>query len=259
MTKLAAHPTLYDVNQSPPTLIGSRCADCDAVFFPPLGIGCEVCGSTKLEAADLAASGTLHSVATVHLHANPKVETPFTVGEVSLDAGPLTRALLIEDLDAGAIGSQDVGKPTSSKRDKSEFELQFGLYFELPVQRRKGLGKIRSARAKIGQLDAKRRFTVDKIGAEVEMAVAAIDAASRRVAETSKAVNLAEELARIERRKFDLGQSDLLAVFLREQFAIEAANNLVSALGDYHISEAELAAAIGAAWPRQEPKEITEP
>ena len=104
MTKLAAHPTLYDVNQSPPKLIGSRCADCDAVFFPPLGIGCEVCGSTKLEAADLAASGTLHSVATVHLHANPKVETPFTVGEVSLDAGPLTRALLIEDLDADAIG-----------------------------------------------------------------------------------------------------------------------------------------------------------
>lgn len=104
MARTAAHPKLYRVDHSPPTLIGSRCGNCNATFFPPLGIGCEVCGNTELASVDIPAAGTLHSVATVHLHANDKVQTPFTVGEVSLDAGPLTRALMIEALDSNAIG-----------------------------------------------------------------------------------------------------------------------------------------------------------
>ena len=38
-------------------------------------------------------------------------------------------------LDAYIAAGQDVGLPTSSKRDKSEFELDAGVFFDLPVQR----------------------------------------------------------------------------------------------------------------------------
>ena len=155
------------------------------------------------------------------------------------------------NVDAGVVGSQDVGAPTSPTRDKSEFELEIGMYFELPVQRRRGFGKIRSARAKLAQLDARRRFTINDITTEVQAAMAALDAASGQVTQIQQAVDLAEELAEIERFKFTVGESDLLSVFLREQFAIESADNLVVALFRYQTALTDLFAAIGNLWPNE--------
>ncbi|MEZ6089472.1 MAG: TolC family protein [Pirellulaceae bacterium] len=148
------------------------------------------------------------------------------------------------NLDAALAGSQDVGEPTSDKRDKSEFELEVGLYFEMPIQRRKGIGKVRAARAKLAQLDAKQEFTVNKITVEVQNAFAALDAAYDRVESVREAVRLSAELARIERRKFDVGQSDLLAVFQREQFAIEAADAVIEATQDYFLARTAFLAAL---------------
>jgi outer membrane protein TolC len=152
-------------------------------------------------------------------------------------------------LDGFSNVSQDVGEPTSEKRDKSELELELGLEFEMPVQRRKGLGKMRSARAKLGQITAKRQFTVEKISTEVQMAVAALDAAFERVQKIEEAVEISEKLAQVERRKFELGESDLLSVFLREQFAIEAASDLVLAKLDYFAARADYTAALAYEFP----------
>lgn len=152
-------------------------------------------------------------------------------------------------LDAFSNVSQDVGEPTSAKRDKSELELEIGMEFELPVQRRKGFGKMRSARAKIGQIEAKRRFTIEKISTEVQNAAAALDAAYGRVEAITDAVEISEELAQIERRKFELGESDLLAVFLREQIAIEAASDLMIAKLEYFLARADYTAALAYEFP----------
>lgn len=152
-------------------------------------------------------------------------------------------------LDAISNISQDMGEPTSSKRDKSEFELEIGFEFEMPVQRRKGFGKMRSARAKLGQIAAKRQFTVEKISTEVQNAAAALDAAFQRVSAIADAVEISEELAQIERRKFELGESDLLAVFLREQIAIEAASDLMTAKFEYFLARADYTAALAYEFP----------
>jgi outer membrane protein TolC len=152
-------------------------------------------------------------------------------------------------LDAISNISQDVGERTSSKGDKSEFELEIGLEFEMPVQRRKGFGKMRSARAKINQIAAKRQFTVEKISTEVQNAAAALDAAYERVQAITDAVEISEKLAAIERRKFELGESDLLAVFLREQIAIEAASDLMVAKLEYFIARADYTAALAYEFP----------
>jgi outer membrane protein TolC len=151
---------------------------------------------------------------------------------------------LLPSLDAQLIGSQDVGAPASKKRDKSQFELEAGLFIEIPVQRRKARGKSQVARGKLGQISAKRRFTHDKIRAEIQSAQAALLAAFERLAKARESKRLAEYMADVERRKFDVGQSNLLSVVLREQYSIEAADDEVDALLEYFSAKAEFDAAM---------------
>ena len=151
----------------------------------------------------------------------------------------------LPQVDVGLQGKQDVGPRSSSKNDKQPFELEAAMFFEAPVQRRKGIGKMRAVRGKIAQLDAKRELTLRKINVEVSRALAALEGTVLQLEQFERTVELAERLAAIERRKFEVGQSDLLSVFLREQFAIEANDKYILALLDYRIALIELNAALG--------------
>ena len=132
-------------------------------------------------------------------------------------------------LDAMLMGAQDFGAPTSSKRDKSEFEVEAGLFFDVPLQRRKGIGKMNAVQARIAQVNAKRRMVSDKISAEVRFAFAGLIQTRQEVLKAREAVRLARQIAGLERRKFELGESDLLKVVLREQYSLEAAEDEISA------------------------------
>lgn len=132
-------------------------------------------------------------------------------------------------LDAQLVGSQDVGEPTSRKRDKSEFEVEAALLFDVPLQRRKGRGKMFAAQAKIAQVAAKRQIVLDRITAEIQAAYAGLIQSRQEALKAREAVQLATEMAEIERRRFELGGSDLLKVALREQYALEAAEEEVTA------------------------------
>lgn len=152
-------------------------------------------------------------------------------------------------IDAQLVGSQDVGAPTSKKRDKSQFELEAGLFVDVPIERRKARGKSHAAHAKMHQISAKKRFTEDKIATEVRYSLAAQQAAFERIGKTREARRLAEYMASIERRKFDLGQSDLLKVVLREAYAIDAAAGEIDAMLEYFNSRADVSAALANDWP----------
>lgn len=147
-------------------------------------------------------------------------------------------------LDFVVAGSQDVGAPTSSKRDKSPFELETGVFADVPVQRRKARGKSLAIEAKLAQLAAKRRLTEDKIVTDVQGAYASLVATYEAVKQTITAVELAEELAERERRNFEKGLSDLLTVTLREQFAAESALKQVEALKQHYQALAKYRAAL---------------
>ncbi len=153
-------------------------------------------------------------------------------------------------LDAQVSGSQDVGEPTSKKRDKSQFELEAGVYMELPIQRRKGRGKAIAAQGKLVQISAKRRFTEDKIRAEVQAVHAALLAAYDRLDRARESKRLAEYIADVEREKFRAGASELLAVALREQYAIEAQEAEVDALLEYFAAKADYDAVLARVWPQ---------
>jgi uncharacterized OB-fold protein len=99
--RVAAQEGLFDVACDPPVLLGTRCGACDAAFFPPLGVGCEICGAAEesLRSAPLRATGRLQAFATVFRHPGTDIETPFTVAEIELDDGPVVRALMLAPTD----------------------------------------------------------------------------------------------------------------------------------------------------------------
>lgn len=148
-------------------------------------------------------------------------------------------------LDLVMSGSQDVGGPTSSKEDKSPFELEIGLFGDVPLQRREAEGKLRMIEAKLAELNQKMRLAGDTITAEVQAAYAAVIAEYEQIALNREAVRIAENLADIERRKLELGESDLLSVILREQYAAETAIYEIDALLRYFKARADYRAALG--------------
>jgi outer membrane protein TolC len=149
------------------------------------------------------------------------------------------------NVDLAVAGSQDVGEPTSSKRDKSQFELDAALSFYVPMERRKALGKIRSIQGKLTQIDAKREFTANKVGIEVNAARTAILAEAEVVKKATKSLELARTMEKAEQRKFELGDSNLLNVNLREEATANAAVVRNEALFAYFVAFADYVAANG--------------
>lgn len=145
-------------------------------------------------------------------------------------------------LDAQLIGAQDVGFPASSKRDKSEFELEAGLFFDVPLERRKGRGKMDSVRAKMAAVHSKRRMVQDKVSAEVQAVYVALQQTQKQVEQAAQSVDLYQSVAENERVLFENGESDLLKVALREQYALEAAEGQIAALYNHFVAFTEYAA-----------------
>jgi uncharacterized protein len=90
--------TLYGPDTSGvPVLRGGRC-ECGYTFFPMQTFGCERCGRTgdALHPIELSGWGKLVATAAVYVHSDHKRPTPFVIGTVALDDGPVIRTLLTE-------------------------------------------------------------------------------------------------------------------------------------------------------------------
>jgi len=160
---------------------------------------------------------------------------------------------LLPELDAGMVVSQDVGGLSSSKGDKQPLELDTAVIFSVPLQRRKARGKAAQLEAKLAQLSVKQRFTGDKVAVEVRLAVAALDAAREQIEQAEISVQLAERLRAAEVKAFELGESDLLILNLREAAAAGAAESLAAARFAYWLAVADLSAAVAGAPVFREP------
>lgn len=153
------------------------------------------------------------------------------------------------DVDAGLLFAQDVGERTSSKGDKSEFELEASFTLSVPLERRKAFGKLRQLRGKLAQLRAKQRFAENKITIEVQVAREALEAAAMRVERTTEGVRLANRILEDIRLAFEEGETELFELNIREKQAADAAVELVIAQFDYHVAAADYAAALGLSQP----------
>ena len=121
--RVSAHPGLYDPTPVTPTLNGVTCAECGLVYFPPIGLGCEVCGAPeeRLEHTTLAADGVVHAAATVT--ATTRAAAPFTVAEIVLDSGPLIRAMIHPDSPAVNIGDRATARWQVTGHDPAGREI----------------------------------------------------------------------------------------------------------------------------------------
>lgn len=141
--------------------------------------------------------------------------------------------MLLPKLDAQLLASKDVGAPTSDKKDKTPFELEAGLYGEVPLQRREARGKITTARGKLAQISAKQQFVTDKVRASVQDAASALQAAAGRIERAQANLNLARETRDLGRIQFDAGDITLIELNIYEQSVTDAQLLLIAAQADF--------------------------
>ncbi|MFO1472449.1 MAG: TolC family protein [Turneriella sp.] len=140
-------------------------------------------------------------------------------------------------LDLILRGSRDIDNSGTFKRNP--WEGDFALVFNIPLQTRKQDGKIGGTETKIDILKQKLAFQRDKISIEAGDALIALENALKRLQIIKEEVLVAENLARAEKARFDLGDSTLLIVNLREQTAAEVALRQVGVEMDYWIARAD--------------------
>lgn len=153
---------------------------------------------------------------------------------------------LLPQLDVFVAGSQDRDGRRPSVT-KGEFELTAGVEFSFPFQNRKARGQVAAAQAKLDALVDKERFLRDTVEAEVRDALSALQAAFEQAGQASQAATLAEQVAQAERRRFALGQSDVLRLNLREESVAEARLEVIDALLHFWSAAASYRAAVGVA------------
>ncbi len=147
--------------------------------------------------------------------------------------------LMLPKLDVKGFAGQDVGGETSSTGDKTPFELQLGVYAEVPIQRREGAGKIQAANGKIAQIDAKRQLVSDKIRAGIQDAASAVNNAAQQIMQSQENVRLTQESLRLGRLAFEAGDIELLALNIYESSVADARLQLLEAHFKYFTSLAQ--------------------
>lgn len=162
----------------------------------------------------------------------------------------LAQNQMLPNLDVGAFASQNFGEDRYP--DLNEFELELGVEFRLPLQRREARGRLAELEGQIQQVTNQERFARNRIHTEVRDTFSALLAAHQQIQQAQRNVELAEELRSAEEEKFRRGGSDLLPLQLREQaafdaqlLAVEAQTEYLRALADYRAATATDLAARG--------------
>ncbi len=150
---------------------------------------------------------------------------------------------LLPSLDLFTQVARDAGAGPSSLRGT---EVDAGVAFGLPVQRRRARGAVQSATALLARVDAELRFARDRVRTEIEDAASALNAALEVADLVGAEARVARELEEAERERFTLGDSTQFLVNLRELAAADAANRQIAAIAEAHKARAVYDVAIGA-------------
>ncbi len=87
-------------------LKGRVCEDCDNLMLPPRMI-CTKCGSTNLKEHCFDGKGTIKTKTVVYVPLTKFQElSPYTVGIIELDEGPMITGMILGDIDKISIGDR---------------------------------------------------------------------------------------------------------------------------------------------------------
>lgn len=159
----------------------------------------------------------------------------------------LARNQLLPSLDAGVLVADNLGD--QPYKDLNETEVQAGIEFKLPLQRREAKGRVAEVEGQLEQLLNQERFARERIATEIQDARSALVAAHEQIQQARTNVFLARELQAAEQERFRQGATDLLAVQIREQAAFDAQVQEVDAWLEYFRAQADLEAATASSAP----------
>jgi cobalt-zinc-cadmium efflux system outer membrane protein len=124
-------------------------------------------------------------------------------------------------------------------------ELDAGVVASWPAPMRAARGRIRSAEAALNRIAQETRLQNDRIVQEIADATSALRAATARVDAISAEAELSKTLEEGERKRFTLGDSNLIFVNTREIATADAEAQRITAIADGWKAWADLEAAIG--------------
>ncbi|MDP3839555.1 MAG: TolC family protein [Methylococcales bacterium] len=140
-------------------------------------------------------------------------------------------------VDLSVTGSQDIG---NGEKKLNRSELYLGLNVDIPLQRRVATGRTQVAAANLQRLKLEQNLLDNRIAAEIKDILSALSAAQQRLVLTQSQQKATQQLEDGERTRFELGETTLLFVNLREiangdaaLLSAEATSNLLKGLADY--------------------------
>lgn len=143
-------------------------------------------------------------------------------------------------IDLSVSAAKDMGDNTNKKDKPNRNELYVGLNIDIPLQRRVATGRAQVANANLQRLTWDRTLIENRIEAEVKDVFSALTAIQKRLELSRQQQKAAQELEEGERTRFELGDTTLLFVNLREiangdakLLVAEATTTLFKVYADY--------------------------
>ena len=148
----------------------------------------------------------------------------------------LAKNQMMPNVDFGLTYYQDTG--TTRLKLAGPQELRTSVTFELPFQRRNAAGRLQSAGARLTQIEQRERFQRDQVVTEVRDAYSAVITSQKRVEVIREEVATTKKVEDGERTRFDLGDTNLFTLNLRELATAEAEIRELNAYADYFRAQA---------------------
>ncbi len=145
-------------------------------------------------------------------------------------------------VDLTVSAANDIG---NSKDKLNRNELYLGLNIDIPLQQRTATGRAQVAAANVRRLTLDRKLQDDRVAAEVKDVFSALSAVRKRLTLSADQLNAAEQLEDGEKTRFELGESTLLFVNLREIATGDAALLYAEATASLFRSYADYQAILG--------------
>ena len=166
------------------------------------------------------------------LACHPELEKARAELESAEVSQKLSRNEVSPELNAVFAYSRDLGDLTNTDLDftlpGNVFEV--GVKLSMPLLLRKERGRAGVARADVADKEAQVRLVSDQLRARTLDAASAVEAAQRRAELTDEVLDTVAQLAEGERRRFEVGSSNLVFVNLREQQAAMAQMRYIQAV-----------------------------
>ena len=154
----------------------------------------------------------------------------------------LTKNQLLPKLDLQSVVSKDLGEGSSTR---DEGEIKTGIKFEVPLFMRTQRGKLEKLESKERELTAIKTFTEQRVSTDVQDALVAIEIAEKKLKIAKEEVKYAKTLEQGESTRFDLGDSNLIFINIREQATADAKTREIDAIVDLNKALGSFEAALG--------------